>query len=916
MSTELESLIERLTPTCQSALQKAAELCVTHTHYNVELEHFLLELIRNEEDQGIQTILKRYHISTDMAVSQLLESIDQLKRGNSRTPAISQQIFRLLEESWMFASIHLKQTQIGSASIMLAMLSNKILHSFLVDSAPIFEKANPADLEEHLKQFIAMEGTSPDYTPGGEFSEQPAGQQGYIDQYTVDVTENVRLGKVDPIEGRDREIRQVIDILTRRQQNNPILTGDAGVGKTAVVEGFTIRVVNGEVPDSLKNVAVKAMDLGLLQAGAGMKGEFEERLKKIIEEIKSSPHPIILFIDEAHTLIGAGGQAGQNDAANLLKPALARGELRTIAATTWAEYKKYFEKDHALVRRFQVVGVEEPSPESAVRMLRYVAPPLEEHHNVRIMDEALQAAVKLSHRYITGRKLPDKAISLLDTACARVSLGQATYPPEIEDLFRQLDRIEHELKILKREAITQPEHAEKIGELESQIDNITDEYEKRQKQWEEEKELVHSYLDIRKQLEKTQLPDTAKELIEESNVGETKETTSKEASKAASSQEPETEETNESPGSPSLSKEEIKENLSKLKAQLDEIQGDTPMVQTDVDVDVVASVVSDWTGIPLGKMMTDEVKTILNLQNVMGERIIGQDHGLKAISKRIRTSRAQLDDPGKPTAVFMLVGPSGVGKTETALTLADTLYGGEDKVVTINMSEYQEAHTVSSLKGAPPGYVGYGSGGILTEAVRRQPFSVVLLDEIEKAHTDVTEIFYQVFDKGIIEDGEGVKVNFRDTIIIMTSNIGTDTITEMCENGKKRPSPEEIAEAIRPELVRHFKPAFLGRAVIVPYYPLNDDNIQNIVKLKLDKIVKRFKEQNKGELIFNPKLYKEIANRCTEVDSGARNIDHILTHTLLPELSERLLKVILEDRDFKKINVSLDKKGKFVCRFS
>lgn len=832
---------------------------------------------------------------------------------------MSQQIFRLLEEAWIFASIHLKQTQIGSASIILAVLSNKILHSMLVDSAPIFEKADSADLEEHLKQFIALEENEPNSSADNEFSDKPTGQLKYLDQYTVDLTENVRKGKIDPIEGRDREIRQVIDILTRRRQNNPILTGDAGVGKTAVVEGFAIRVANGEVPDSLKNVAVKAMDLGLLQAGAGMKGEFEERLKKIIEEIKSSPQPIILFIDEAHTLIGAGGQAGQNDAANLLKPALARGELRTIAATTWAEYKKYFEKDHALVRRFQVVGVEEPSPESAVRMLRYVVSPLEKHHKVRILDEALQASVKLSHRYITGRKLPDKAISLLDTACARVSLGQATHPPEIENLFRQLDQIKHELKILEREAITSSCHDEKIQELESKISSITDEYEKQQEQWEQEKELVHAYIDIRKKLETSKSHVSENDTIDVPLADENKATPIlEEVNKEESQVNTDDQHNIEKSKAPVeiLSEEEIITKLEELKLQIDTIQQESPMVQMDVNTNIVAAVVSDWTGIPLGKMMTDEVKTILNLQNVMGDRIIGQDHALKAISKRIRTARAQLDDPSKPTAVFMLVGPSGVGKTETALTLADTLYGGEDKVVTINMSEYQEAHTVSSLKGAPPGYVGYGSGGILTEAVRRQPFSVVLLDEIEKAHSDVTEIFYQVFDKGTIEDGEGVKVNFRDTIILMTSNIGSDTITRLCENGKKRPSPEEIAEAIRPELVRHFKPAFLGRTVIVPYYPLNDENIQNIVKLKLNKIVKRFKEQNKGELIFSPKLYQEIANRCTEVDSGARNIDHILTHTLLPELSERLLKVILEDRDFEKINVSLDKKGKFVCRFS
>ena len=686
--------------------------------------------------------------------------------------------------------------------------------------------------------------------------------------------------------GRDFEIRQLVDILTRRRQNNPILTGEAGVGKTAVVEGLALRIVAGDVPPPLQNVSLRVLDLGLLQAGAGVRGEFENRLKSVINEVKASPQPVILFIDEAHTMIGAGGQAGQGDAANLLKPALARGELRTVAATTWSEYKKYFEKDAALARRFQVVKVEEPTEAQAVIMMRGLVATLEQHHNVRILDEAVEAAVRLSHRYISGRQLPDKSVSVLDTACARVSLGQLATPPAVEDSRRRISHVETEIGILERESLTGGDYRERLEELASDKTATESQLVELEGRWGEERRLIDELRAIRDKLE---------------------------AHGAASRQGA------DGKGNGRLSPAEVSQlqsDMARFNAELGKVQGESPLMQVCVDAQTIAEVVSGWTGIPVGKMVKDEIRTVLSLPEMLEKRIIGQSHALEAIGQRIRTARARLEDPRRPIGVFLLVGPSGVGKTETALTLADVLYGGERNIVTINMSEYQEAHTVSGLKGSPPGYVGYGEGGVLTEAVRRKPYCVVLLDEIEKAHADVLELFYQVFDKGVLEDAEGREIDFKNTVILLTSNVGTDTIMKLCADPETRPDPEGLVEALRPDLLKVFKPAFLGRLITVPYFPITDDVMRRIIVLQLDRIRTRLQENNRAQFSYDDALVTAIAQRCTEVESGARNVDHILTRTLLPEISREFLARMAEGQRISKVHISVDADGAFQYEIS
>jgi type VI secretion system protein VasG len=678
----------------------------------------------------------------------------------------------------------------------------------------------------------------------------------------------------------------LVDILTRRRQNNPILTGEAGVGKTAVVEGLALRIVAGDVPPPLLNVSLRGLDLGLLQAGAGVRGEFENRLKSVIAEVKAAPQPIILFIDEAHTMIGAGGQAGQGDAANLLKPALARGELRTVAATTWSEYKKYFEKDAALARRFQVVKVEEPTETQAVIMMRGLVATLEQHHHVRILDEAVEAAVRLSHRYISGRQLPDKSVSVLDTACARVALGQLATPPAVEDSRRRITHLETEIGILERESLTGGNYRERLQELADDKATVEARLAELEARWEEEKRLIGELRTIRDRLE----------------------------AHAASGRQGEADQTDGR-----LSPEEVarlQADLAKLNVELAKVHGESPLMQVCVDGQTIADVVSGWTGIPVGKMVRDEIHTVLSLKEVLEKRVIGQSHALEAIGQRIRTARARLEDPRRPVGVFLLVGPSGVGKTETALTLADVLYGGERNMVTINMSEYQEAHTVSGLKGSPPGYVGYGEGGVLTEAVRRKPYCVVLLDEIEKAHADVLELFYQVFDKGVLEDAEGREIDFKNTVILLTSNVGTDTIMKLCADPETRPEPEGLVEALRPDLLKVFKPAFLGRLITVPYYPITDDVMRKIIELQLGKIRSRLQENNRAQFSYDDALVTAIASRCTEVESGARNVDHILTRTLLPEISREFLARMAEGQAITKVHVSVDGDGGFQYEIS
>ena len=884
MDVNLKSLIDKLNPVCHESLDGAARLCHSRTNYDVDIEHFLLKLL-DDSGSDFGKILNYFEVNSSRLSKDLTRALDLLKRGNTRTPALSPHLPRLIRDAWVLASVEFGESKVRSGHLVLAMMSNNELARLAREISSEFSRISAESLK--LK-FAGITAGSTEERDAMRLSDQPSfggaagdaapaaspGRTKTLDQFTIDLTARAREGKIDPVLGRDFEIRQVVDILTRRRQNNPILTGEAGVGKTAVVEGFALRIAEGDVPAPLRNVAVRTLDLGLLQAGAGIKGEFENRLKSVIEEVKASPQPIILFIDEAHTMIGAGGQAGQSDAANLLKPALARGELRTIAATTWAEYKKYFEKDAALARRFQVVKVEEPSEEQAVVMMRGLTGMLEKHHNVRILDEAVADAVKLSHRYITGRQLPDKSVSVLDTACAKVAIGQGATPPAVEDATRRIARHAVEIGALEREAITGADHAERLGELRQAKTDEEARLAALNAQWEKERELIGKIREIRQQLESLAAGEPAA-------AGKTTD------------------------DGTAIDANALRGELAALNAELKQAQGETPLMQPVVTSQTIAEVISGWTGIPVGKMLADEINTVLQLQDRLGRRVIGQDHALVAISQRIRTSRASLTDPRRPVGVFLLVGPSGVGKTETALALADTLYGGERNLVTINMSEYQEAHTVSSLKGSPPGYVGYGEGGVLTEAVRRKPYSVVLLDEVEKAHPDVMELFYQVFDKGMLEDGEGREIDFKNTVILLTSNVGLEIIHKLSADPETRPEPDGLLDAIRPELLKVFKPALLGRMAVVPYYPIGDDVMREIIKLQLSRIGKRLEENHDAEFSYDGAVIDEIASRCKEVESGARNVDHILTRTLLPEMSGEFLSRMAAGQTVSRVHVGV-----------
>jgi type VI secretion system protein VasG len=890
MAPSLKGLIGKLNDSTRTALEAAAGFCLSRTHYDIEIEHFLVKLL-DATDGDFQHILKHFSVNKSHLASDLTVSLDKLKTGNARTPVFSPSLVQMLSEAWTIGSLDFGAAQVRSGFCILAIAAAPDLARMMRDVSREFQKISEETLRKDFWSIVAgspedKETAQAAQIPGiGTPAASGAGAAGSktqnLNQFTVDLTANARSGKIDPVLGRDPEIRQIIDILTRRRQNNPILTGEAGVGKTAVVEGFALRVASGDVPPPLKNVTIRSLDLALLQAGAGIKGEFENRLKGLIEEVKSSPTPIILFIDEAHTMIGAGGPAGQGDAANLLKPALARGELRTIAATTWSEYKKYFEKDPALARRFQVVKVEEPAEQQCMTMLRGIVASLEKHHNVRILDEAVQSATKFSHRYLAGRQLPDKAVSVLDTACARLSLGQNATPPQIEDTTRQLDDLEVQQRVLEREAAVGTDHAERLAAIAGQRTALTGQLKALQERRDKELTLVGKIREVRTQLEAAAAPRAA--------------TTDGGATAAA----------------PALDVAGLKAELERLNAELDALQGENPLMRVCVDTQIVGEVISAWTGIPVGKMQQDEINTVLSLKDLMAARVIGQNHALEAIAQRISTSRAGMDDPVKPVGVFMLVGPSGVGKTETALALADLLYGGERNLITINMSEYQEAHTVSSLKGSPPGYVGYGEGGVLTEAVRRRPYSVVLLDECEKAHPDVLELFYQVFDKGMMEDGEGREIDFKNTIIILTSNACTDLLMKLTADPETMPSPEGLAKALKPELNKIFKPAFMGRMVVAPYFPLRDEAMKNIVTLKLGKIQRRIRENHKIELSYDPAVVAEVAKRCTEVESGARNVDNILTNTMLPDVSRYLLTRMAERQKPTAIHVSVAANGAF-----
>ncbi|MEP6990751.1 MAG: type VI secretion system ATPase TssH [bacterium] len=856
MAVNLRALIGKLNHTTRSAVESAAGLCLSRTHYDVEIEHYLMKLL-DATDTDVAAIIKQYGIDRSRLSSELSKSLDHLKTGNARTPAVSPHVAHMLGEAWTIGSLDYGATQVRTGHTIIALLANEELARLVKE---ISRELTKIPVETLRKDFAAITADSTEDTQASYASQSSGGaggdaarlagggKQPNLDAYTVNLTENAKQGKIDAVLGRDFEIRQVVDILLRRRQNNPILVGEAGVGKTAVVEGFALRIATGDVPPPLRNVTLRTLDLALLQAGAGVKGEFENRLKGLIEEAKNSPTPIILFIDEAHTMIGAGGAAGQNDAANLLKPALARGELRTIAATTWSEYKKYFEKDPALARRFQLVKVEEPTEDVCLQMMRGILPSLEKHHNVRILDSGLDAAVRLSHRYLADRQLPDKAVSILDTACARLALGQSATPSALESAIRRIDDLAVQKRVLEREVAVGADHEERLAGIEAERVKTEATLAALTERFEKEKGLVTEIRGIRQKLE-------------EHHAGTTP------ADDAAS----------------------LRERLVLLDTELEQLQGESPLMRVCVDASIIGEVLSGWTGIPVGKMLRDEMATILQLEGQLGARVIGQPAALEAISRRVRTSKAGIEDPQKPKGVFMLVGPSGVGKTETALALSDLLYGGEQNIITINMSEFQEAHTVSTLKGSPPGYVGYGEGGVLTEAVRRRPYSVVLLDEVEKAHPDVLELFFQVFDKGRMEDGEGREIDFKNTIIVLTTNAGTDTIMTLTADPETTPSAEGLVKALKPELDKTFKPAFLGRMVIIPFHPVRDENLKQIVRLKLGKVRRRIEESHHVKLAYDEAVVDAVAARCTEVESGARNVDNILTNTLLPEISTRLL---------------------------
>jgi type VI secretion system protein VasG len=884
---DLKGLIGKLNPVCQRALEGAAGLCLSRTNYNVEIEHWLVKLLE-QPGNDICLLLKHFDIDQARVLGDLTKAIDRLKTGNSRPPLLSPEVCDLIKQAWLLASVDFGDEKVRGAWLLLALLSDESISRRALAASDEFRRLAPDVLRREASR-VFPRSTESDFMPGGAAGGDAGAAGGEagpgdgkprgptktpnLDQYTIDLTGRAKAGKIDPVRGREAEVRQIVDILTRRRQNNPILTGEAGVGKTAVVEGFAQRIADGDVPEPLKNVSLRTLDLSLLQAGAGVKGEFENRLKGVIDEVKKSPVPIILFIDEAHTLIGAGGQAGQGDAANMLKPALARGELRTIAATTWAEYKKYFEKDAALARRFQVVKVEEPDDEMACRMLRGMVETLEKHHKVSVLDEAVVEAVKLSRRFIPGRQLPDKGVSLLDTACAKVAIGQAAVPPAIEDARRTIDALTIEIDILKREQAAGSDHAATIAERDATKGEIAGKLAALEARFAEESKLVE---EIRAE-RATLMAGVA----------------------AAEGAAP----------LPEAEQEKMRAKLVGLEQQLKKVQGEEPLVSPCVDGQAIAEVIAGWTGIPVGRMVSDEIRGILELKQQLEERIVGQSHALETIAERIRTSRAGLTDPKRPTGVFLLAGTSGVGKTETALALAELLFGDESSLTVINMSEFKEEHKVSLLMGSPPGYVGYGEGGVLTEAVRRRPYGIVLLDEMEKAHPGVQDIFYQVFDKGAMKDGEGRDIDFKNSVIIMTSNAGTDTVMKLCADPETRPEPAALAEALHNDLLKVFKPAFLGRVNVIPYYPLADDVMRGICELKLKAIRRRVEGAYKASFEWTPEVVAAVVDRCHEVDSGARNIDRVLSGTMLPDLSTQLLARMAEGQPVDRVTVDWDSKA-------
>lgn len=871
-ANRLKTLVNRLNATCRTALDEAGRVGVARTNYDIENEHWL-SCLMNTTNSDIPLILRHHSISAEAFHGDLVRVLNGLKTGNTRTPGLSPHMVNLIRDTWMLSSLDFGGSLIRSGHVLIAILKDARGHGLptgtLVsieaeDLQNRFGDITKGSVEEGTEQAISSAGGAAGGKDDPVFKSDKA-----LDRFTIDLTQQAKDGKIDPIVGRDEEIRQVIDILCRRRQNNPILTGEAGVGKTAVVEGFARKIAMGDVPPMLKDVSIRSLDLSLLQAGAGVRGEFENRLKGVIEEVKSSPTPIIMFIDEAHNLVGAGGQAGSGDAANLLKPALARGELRTVAATTWAEYKKFFEEDAALSRRFQVVKVEEPDEPTTVRMIRCLTSTLEKHHKIRIRNDAVIDSVRLSNRYIPGRQLPDKAVSVIDTACAKINLSQNATPPKIEDLQRNMDLLEVEKESLAKESVGSVDHSDRIKEIDAEVELSKAELGTLEQRWEKEKELVSRVTELYQQF-------------------------------ADASQD-------------GTSADEIEQNISAVEKELEALQSGEPLVHACCDKEAIAETVSSWTGIPLGRMVSDEIQNILQLEDLLRERVIGQDHALHMIAETIKYSRANLADPDKPIGVFMLAGTSGTGKTETALSLAHYLFGSDQNITTINMSEFKESHTGSSLTGPPPGYVGYGKGGILTEAVRQKPYSVILLDEMEKSHKEVQEMFFQVFDKGQMTDGTGRVVNFRNSIILMTSNAGTELVQSLCSDPETTPASEVIASTLHEEFVKQdiFKPAFLGRITLVPYYPLTDPVIQKIAGLKLNKVKKRIESGYQASVEIDDAITTEIAARCKEVESGARNIDKIVNQTLLPELSSAILQRMADGDVVSTVKIGLDDDKQF-----
>jgi type VI secretion system protein VasG len=864
------SLFGKLNNLAYQAIESATVFCKLRGNPYVELVHWFNQILQLP-DSDLHHVLREFRIDPSRLARDLTTALDQLPRGATSISDLSSHVEEAVERGWVFATLLFGDSQVRTGHLLVGILKTPVLRNSLsamsrefdklkveqlTDAWSTITKGSPEEAMGASDGLRAGAGVSPGESSGA-MPPAPMGKQEALRRFSVDLTERARSGEMDPVVGRDEEIRQIVDILMRRRQNNPILTGEAGVGKTAVVEGFAQRIASGDVPPALRGVSLRALDLGLLQAGASMKGEFESRLRQVIDEVQASAQPIILFIDEAHTLIGAGGAAGTGDAANLLKPALARGKLRTIAATTWAEYKKHIEKDPALTRRFQVVQVGEPDEAKALLMMRGTASALEKHHRVLVLDEALEAAVRLSHRYIPARQLPDKAVSLLDTCCARVAISQHAVPAEVEDSRRRIQGLDTEIEIIDRESAlgmssASGRRAAAQASLQAEKQRLAD----LEERWAAERKLVDQILNLRTKLR-----------------GD-----SEAAERAA-----------------------WLDELHTAQASLGKLQGEQPLILPTVDQQAVASVVGDWTGIPVGRMVKNEIETVLRLAGTLGQRVLGQSHALEMIARRIQTSRAGIENPNKPIGVFMLAGPSGVGKTETALALAETLYGGEQNAITINMSEFQEAHTVSTLKGAPPGYVGYGEGGVLTEAVRRRPYSVVLLDEVEKAHPDVHEIFFQVFDKGWMEDGEGRVIDFTNTLIFLTTNVGSELILALCKDTAARPDPEQIAQALRKALLRSFPAALLGRMVTIPYYPLSDDMIGKIARLQLGRVAKRVHESHRIPFTYDDDVVKLIAGRCTELESGGRMIDSILTNTLLPRISQELLTRIMQGKSVTRV---------------